>query len=93
MKSSTDSYAPQIDLVQGIPISEISEDCLTINVLRPSGVVQGGNQSEGLPVMIWVYGGGFSGMPLTVFLFESFWGTIRAIVLIELFLYKRRMRV
>ncbi|KAL5518415.1 hypothetical protein ACEPAH_97 [Sanghuangporus vaninii] len=32
-----------------------SEDCLTVNVLRPAGV----NESVALPVMVWVFGGGF----------------------------------
>ncbi|KAJ6521535.1 extracellular triacylglycerol lipase precursor [Mycena vulgaris] len=39
----------------GLPASEISEDCLTINVLRPSGTPS----NEKLPVMFWTYGGGF----------------------------------
>ena len=33
----------------------MSEDCLTINVFRPSGV----NINSSLPVMVWIYGGGF----------------------------------
>ncbi|KAG6950074.1 hypothetical protein JG687_00014462, partial [Phytophthora cactorum] len=33
----------------------ISEDCLTINVVRPSNVSEG----DTLPVGVWVYGGGF----------------------------------
>lgn len=32
-----------------------SEDCLTINVVRPSGV----NDDARLPVLVWIYGGGF----------------------------------
>ncbi|KAJ4485323.1 esterase 1 [Lentinula aciculospora] len=42
-------------LQSGIPIAELSEDCLTINVFRPSGVAL----NASLPVMFWTYGGGF----------------------------------
>jgi acetylcholinesterase len=35
----------------------VSEDCLTINVLRPAGV----DNNTALPVMAWIYGGGFAG--------------------------------
>ncbi|KAJ7448285.1 esterase 1 [Mycena galericulata] len=48
------SFGPaclQIDL----PVSEMSEDCMTINVFRPSGISTDAN----LPVMFWTYGGGF----------------------------------
>jgi acetylcholinesterase len=34
----------------------VSEDCLTINVLRPSGIPANAK----LPVLTWVYGGGFA---------------------------------
>ncbi|POM57384.1 Triacylglycerol Lipase, partial [Phytophthora palmivora] len=33
----------------------VSEDCLTINVVRPSGVSKGAD----LPVGVWIHGGGF----------------------------------
>lgn len=36
-------------------ITEESEDCLFVNVFRPAGV----SASTRLPVMTWVYGGGF----------------------------------
>ena len=42
-----------------------SEDCLYLNVWRPVGAAAGSK----LPVMVWIYGGGFTGgsssMPLT----------------------------
>ncbi len=31
----------------------MSEDCLSINVIRPSGMGKAGS----LPVMVWIYGG------------------------------------
>ncbi|KAJ7118439.1 extracellular triacylglycerol lipase precursor [Mycena crocata] len=39
----------------GLPLSAMSEDCLTINVLRPAGIPADAK----LPVMFWTYGGGF----------------------------------
>ncbi|KAK7042562.1 carboxylic ester hydrolase [Favolaschia claudopus] len=38
-----------------LPPSAVSEDCLTINVLRPAGIAADAK----LPVMFWTYGGGF----------------------------------
>ncbi|KAJ7579028.1 esterase 1 [Mycena floridula] len=35
----------------------ISEDCLTINIFRPSGI----EANASLPVLFWTYGGGYSG--------------------------------
>jgi Carboxylesterase family len=35
--------------------ADMSENCLTLNVFRPSGV----NMNSRLPVMVWIYGGGF----------------------------------
>ncbi|CZR58626.1 related to carboxylesterase type B [Phialocephala subalpina] len=34
---------------------ELGEDCLTVDIVRPSGTVS----DEGLPVLVWIYGGGF----------------------------------
>lgn len=34
-------------------IIAISEDCLNLNVVRPSG------ENAGLPVLVWIYGGGW----------------------------------
>lgn len=39
------------------------EDCLTINVQRPGGTKAGDN----LPVMLWIYGGGFELGSTTLF--------------------------
>ncbi|ETS83076.1 hypothetical protein PFICI_04952 [Pestalotiopsis fici W106-1] len=33
-----------------------SEDCLTLNIWRPSSI----SQNETLPVLVWIYGGGFT---------------------------------
>ncbi|KAJ7866606.1 extracellular triacylglycerol lipase precursor [Mycena olivaceomarginata] len=38
-----------------LPVAQMSEDCLTINVLRPAGIAANAK----LPVMFWTYGGGF----------------------------------
>jgi len=37
--------------------ANMSEDCLTLNIFRPSGV----NVNSSLPVMFWIHGGGFLG--------------------------------
>ncbi|KAA8900216.1 Alpha/Beta hydrolase protein [Sphaerosporella brunnea] len=34
---------------------KLGEDCLNLNVIRPSGVAAG----DGLPVAVWIYGGGW----------------------------------
>lgn len=36
--------------------TSISEDCLTVNVWRPTGVAEGDRR----PVMLWIYGGSFT---------------------------------
>ncbi|KAI0251263.1 esterase 1 [Lactifluus subvellereus] len=47
------NYGPQC--LQPHSDADMSEDCLTLNVLRPSGV----DINSHLPVMVWIYGGGF----------------------------------
>ena len=37
-----------------------SEDCLTLNVWAPSDAKPTSKKSAGLPVMVWIYGGGFT---------------------------------
>jgi para-nitrobenzyl esterase len=51
-------YTPEY-LVQG----EVSENCLSVNVWRPSAAVapHAGRPHAGLPIMVWVHGGGFAG--------------------------------
>ncbi|KAI5832220.1 alpha/beta-hydrolase [Schizophyllum commune Tattone D] len=39
----------------GVPVEKQSEDCLTINIMRPTGI----SSDAALPVLIWVFGGGF----------------------------------
>lgn len=39
---------------QALPKTVVSEDCLVLNVWRPSG-----SSHKKLPVMVWIYGGGF----------------------------------
>ncbi|KAF7343272.1 Carboxylic ester hydrolase [Mycena venus] len=50
---------PTLDLPvckrHGLALTQMSEDCLTINVLRPAGIPSNAK----LPVMFWTYGGGF----------------------------------
>ncbi|KAF9452094.1 extracellular triacylglycerol lipase precursor [Macrolepiota fuliginosa MF-IS2] len=41
--------------VLNVPVPPVSEDCLTINVFRPSNLPADAK----LPVLFWVYGGGF----------------------------------
>ncbi|GAA6043733.1 hypothetical protein JCM8097_000499 [Rhodosporidiobolus ruineniae] len=50
-----------VDLVTSLPIftdlaaSDASEDCLNLNVFRPSGTTS----ADKLPVMVWIFGGAF----------------------------------
>ncbi|KAF5334584.1 hypothetical protein D9758_018132 [Tetrapyrgos nigripes] len=38
-----------------LPPEQLSEDCLSLNIFRPSNI----SSDKSLPVMVWVYGGGF----------------------------------
>ncbi|KAJ3468051.1 hypothetical protein MRS44_002116 [Fusarium solani] len=45
-------YGDDTELVSD---GHVSEDCLTLNIIRPAGTVACSN----LPVLVWIYGGGF----------------------------------
>ncbi|KAL1718334.1 Alpha/Beta hydrolase protein [Schizophyllum commune] len=47
---------PQPDTL-GVAYEDQSEDCLTVNILRPANI----SSEAKLPVLVWVYGGGFHG--------------------------------
>ncbi|KAF8334758.1 Alpha/Beta hydrolase protein [Cantharellus anzutake] len=44
-----------LDFAPGLTVSDLSEDCLSINIFRPSNLPHGAK----LPVMVWIYGGSF----------------------------------
>ncbi|KAJ7588057.1 extracellular triacylglycerol lipase precursor [Mycena floridula] len=49
------SFGPAC-LQPNVPANQMSEDCLTINILRPSGI----HANASLPVLFWTYGGGYT---------------------------------
>ncbi|RDB17237.1 Lipase 2 [Hypsizygus marmoreus] len=53
--NATDFGPACLGFQPAIPRDRLSEDCLTINVFRPSGIVP----NASLPVLFWTYGGGF----------------------------------
>ncbi|KAK4101331.1 alpha/beta-hydrolase [Parathielavia hyrcaniae] len=58
--SSSNEFLPRVlDTVTSLPFFQralkISEDCLSISVVRPIGTKAGDN----LPVLFWIFGGGF----------------------------------
>ncbi len=54
---SAGDVPPNVSQSSPLEAGESSEDCLTINVLRPAGLPANAN----LPVLAWIYGGGFTG--------------------------------
>ena len=55
--NSAGGVPPNVPQSSPLEPGESSEDCLTINVLRPAGLPANAN----LPVLAWIYGGGFTG--------------------------------
>ncbi|ETN40053.1 uncharacterized protein HMPREF1541_04328 [Cyphellophora europaea CBS 101466] len=60
------AYGPACPQVMGLPplypltlsnVTDVSEDCLHLNIARPSGI--SANQGCGLPVMVFIHGGSF----------------------------------
>ncbi|KAJ7586080.1 extracellular triacylglycerol lipase precursor [Mycena floridula] len=52
------NFGPACLQVPGVlRANQMSEDCLSINVFRPSGI----HANASLPVLFWTYGGGFTG--------------------------------
>ncbi|KAF5334207.1 hypothetical protein D9758_017975 [Tetrapyrgos nigripes] len=43
----------------GIPVDQVSEDCLSVSIFRPAKLGLDESKGDGLPVMVWLYGGGF----------------------------------
>jgi para-nitrobenzyl esterase len=52
---TADAYGPICMQAARFGAASMSEDCLTLNVWRPAGAKPGAK----LPVMVWIYGGGF----------------------------------
>jgi para-nitrobenzyl esterase len=52
------NICPQLEIYDGFNLPSTTEDCLYLNVFTPAGASTAGQK---LPVMFWIYGGGFAG--------------------------------
>jgi para-nitrobenzyl esterase len=57
---------PMFPQIFGAPMTELSEDCLYLNVWTPAKAA-----GDRLPVMVWIYGGGFVGGQTSVPLYDG----------------------
>ena len=53
------NHCPQPAIYSGFNTPSTTEDCLYLNVFTPKNT--GGRPASGLPVMFWIYGGGYVG--------------------------------
>jgi para-nitrobenzyl esterase len=54
----------------GVGPLPMSEDCLTLNVFTPAAA-PGGGERRGLPVMVWIHGGGYVNGSATAALYDG----------------------
>ncbi|HEV7693889.1 MAG TPA: carboxylesterase family protein [Hyphomonadaceae bacterium] len=62
----------------GVPLAQSSEDCLYLNVWTPAKT-----SAEKLPVMVWIYGGGFSAGATSVPLYAGDKLATRGVVVVS----------
>jgi hypothetical protein len=56
LEGSAHDDDPLISQSASLPWSYMSEDCLSVNILRPSNLPA----NASLPILVWIYGGGYS---------------------------------
>jgi para-nitrobenzyl esterase len=80
-----DSYAPACAQVSranaalGIPALPTSEDCLYLNIWTPAKAA-----GDHLPVMVWIYGGGFTGGATSIPLYDGTKLARKGVVLVSI---------
>lgn len=80
-----DAFAPACEQVSranaalGIPALPTSEDCLYLNIWSPAK-----SPGDHLPVMVWIYGGGFTGGATSIPLYDGTNLARKGVVLVSL---------